>query len=99
VDIVITWPYKTKSHKIATQVEVFELKTYRPKNTAGIQSFIERAKQQITGKYLIPMQLDHGFIIIWDQKNTKELSQPLYERITVNWNGKLEIITIWNPKR
>jgi len=99
VDIVITWPYKTK---IATQVEVFKLKTFRPKYFEEghiFQSFIENAKRQITEKYLIPMQLDHGFIIIWDQVNVKELSQPLCERSTVNYNGKrLEIITLWNRK-
>jgi len=100
VDVKITWPYETKDHKIGTQIEIFELKTYRQSNTAGIKSFIESAKHQITARYLKPLQLDHGFIILWDQKNTKALTEKLYNIETINSNGyRLEIITIWDPKR
>jgi len=100
VDIKISWYYKTKDDKIGTQIELIELKTYRKSNTAGLKSFTESAKHQITTKYLKPMQLDHGYIIIWDQKNEVSVKEELYKIEPELSNGcRLEIITIRDPKR
>jgi len=88
-DVVIEIPHTEEG----LQREVIELKTYRTSDTAGFPSVVKHAKEQLTKKYLAPMQLKSGYLIIWNQKATEtkrkagQLSAPP-EHTTEVVNGK-----------
>jgi hypothetical protein len=57
---------KTKDGSL--QEEVIEVKCYRPTDTSSWPSFVKRAHMQLAHKYLVPMRLKSGYLIIWNQK-------------------------------
>lgn len=52
----------------SVQEEVIEVKCYRPTDTSSWPSFVRRAQEQLARKYLSPMSLKSGYLIIWNQK-------------------------------
>jgi hypothetical protein len=75
-DIIIEMPYidPAKPGVHQQQREVIEVKLYRTTNTAGWQSFVKEGKEQIVDKCLRRLQVPRGYLVIWDQKAAKKLS-------------------------
>ena len=58
------------------QREVIEVKVYRPTDTSSWPSFVRRAQEQLALKYLTPLSLTSGYLIIWNQKASKTKDPP-----------------------